>query len=59
ADLIRIDEERKEQEKAAQPVLKGITYEEYLRRKKARQGNTSVEDSTPGCIESLMKRHCS
>ncbi|MDR1161639.1 MAG: hypothetical protein LBK45_04790, partial [Tannerellaceae bacterium] len=33
ADLIRIDEERKEREKAAQPESKGITYAEYLREK--------------------------
>jgi hypothetical protein len=44
ADLIRIDEKRKEQEKAAQLVSKGIIYEEYLRRKKAKQNNTFVKD---------------
>jgi hypothetical protein len=37
ADLIRIDEERKEREKAVQPASNAITYQEYLRRKKLNQ----------------------
>jgi hypothetical protein len=39
ADLIRIDEERKEREKNALPPSNGITYQEYLRRKKSKQNN--------------------
>jgi hypothetical protein len=38
-DLIRIDEERKEREKNALPPSNGITYTEYLRRKKLKQDN--------------------
>jgi hypothetical protein len=38
-DLIRIDEECKEREKTSQPVSKGITYKEYLQRKKSKQDN--------------------
>jgi hypothetical protein len=37
ADLIRIDEARKEREKATLPASNAITYREYLRRKQARQ----------------------
>jgi hypothetical protein len=36
-DLIRIDEARKEREKTIQPTSDGITYQEYLRRKKLNQ----------------------
>lgn len=39
SDLIRIDEARKENEKASQPLSKGITYQEYLRRKQLKQNN--------------------
>jgi hypothetical protein len=39
ADLLRIDEERKEREKALQTASNGITYSEYLRRKKSKQDN--------------------
>jgi hypothetical protein len=35
----RLDEERKEREKALQPESEGITYTEYLRRKKLKQGD--------------------
>jgi hypothetical protein len=38
-EIIRIEEERKEREKAAQPVSTGITYQEYLRRKNSKQNN--------------------
>jgi hypothetical protein len=37
ADLIRIDDERKEREKAVQPEPNAISYQEYLRRKQEKQ----------------------